>query len=330
VLAEHPDSVDLPGFKPTFEGHPRQIRLAAQEIARSERPVILAGHGVLIADATEELRELAEKAQIPVAHTLLGVSAMDETNPLSLGFVGMHGWKHVNKTIQSADLLIALGMRFDDRVTGHVPTFAPYARIVHVDIDPAEIGKNVAVEIPIVGDIKRVLVALIPQVEAVAPEARAAYLAEIAAWRAESQKTPWHGSGAWRNGQLSADFVVSRIGDATGHDATIVADVGQNQMWTARYGGFRVRTATSAPAGSDDGLRPAGRNGRRRGTARQGNVVHRRRRRPADDRAGADDPGPGAHPASDRVAQQPQAGHGPAVAGTRLRGQLPFLASARP
>jgi acetolactate synthase-1/2/3 large subunit len=237
--AEHPDSVDLPGFKPTFEGHPRQIRLAAQEIARSERPVILAGHGVLIADATEELRELAEKAQIPVAHTLLGVSAMDETNPLSLGFVGMHGWKHVNKTIQSADLLIALGMRFDDRVTGHVPTFAPYARIVHVDIDPAEIGKNVAVEIPIVGDIKRVLVALIPQVEAVAPEARAAYLAEIAAWRAESQKTPWHGSGAWRNGQLSADFVVSRIGDATGHDATIVADVGQNQMWTARYGGFR-------------------------------------------------------------------------------------------
>ena len=237
--AEHPETVDLPGFKPTFEGHPRQIKLAAQEIAKAERPVILAGHGVLIAEATEELRELAEKAQIPVAHTLLGVSAMDETNPLSLGFVGMHGWKHVNKAIQSADLLIALGMRFDDRVTGHVPTFAPYARIVHVDIDPAEIGKNVAVEIPIVGDIKRVLQALIPQVAAVASERRAAYLAEIAAWRAESETMPWHGSGAWRNGQLSADFVVSRIGEATGHDATLVADVGQNQMWTARYGGFR-------------------------------------------------------------------------------------------
>jgi acetolactate synthase-1/2/3 large subunit len=237
--AEHPDSVDLPGFKPTYDGHPRQIKLAAQEIAKAGRPVILAGHGILIADATEELRELAEKAQIPVVHTLLGISAIPEDHPLSVGFVGMHGWKHANKTIQSSDLLIALGMRFDDRVTGHVPTFAPYARIVHVDIDPAEIGKNVAVEIPIVGDVKRVLQALIPLVAKVEPEARAAYLEEIKAWRVESEKMPWHGSGAWRNGQLSADFVVDRIGEASGHDATLVADVGQNQMWTARYGGFR-------------------------------------------------------------------------------------------
>jgi acetolactate synthase-1/2/3 large subunit len=237
--SEHPTTVDLPGFKPNLDGNYRQIKLAAQEIAGAERPVILAGHGVLISDATEELRQLAEKAQIPVAHTLLGVSAMDEQHPLSLGFVGMHGWKHVNKTIQSADLLIALGMRFDDRVTGHVPTFAPYARIVHVDIDPAEIGKNVAVEVPIVGDVKRVLTALIPQVEVVAPERRAAYLKEIAGWRAESEQAPWHGAGAWRNGQLSADYVVSRIGEASNHDATLVADVGQNQMWTARYGGFR-------------------------------------------------------------------------------------------
>ncbi len=237
--AAQPESVDLPGFKPTLEGHFRQIKLAAGEIARAERPVILAGHGVLISEATEELRELAEKAQIPVAHTLLGVSAMDETHPLSLGFVGMHGWKHVNRAIQSADLLIALGMRFDDRVTGHVPTFAPYARIVHVDIDPAEIGKNVAVEIPIVGDVKRVLRALLPQVEPVEPGRRAAYLAEIAEWRAESEKAPWHGAGAWRNGQLSADYVVTKIGEASGHDATIVADVGQNQMWAARYAGFR-------------------------------------------------------------------------------------------
>jgi acetolactate synthase I/II/III large subunit len=237
--AEHPTTLDLPGFKPTFEGHPRQIKLAAQEIARAQRPLIVAGHGVLISNATEELRELAEKAQIPVVHTLLGIGAMDETNPLSFGFVGMHGWKHANRAVQSADLLIALGMRFDDRVTGHVPTFAPYARIVHVDIDPAEIGKNVAVEIPIVGDVKRVLQALLPQVEAVSPEARADYLAELAGWRDEAEKMPWHGSGAWRNGQLSADFVVGKIGDAAGHDATLVADVGQNQMWTARYGGFR-------------------------------------------------------------------------------------------
>jgi acetolactate synthase I/II/III large subunit len=237
--AEHPETVDLPGFKPRFEGHARQIKLAAQEIAQARRPVILAGHGVLISDATTELRELAEKAQIPVAHTLLGVSAIDENHPLSLGFVGMHGWKHVNRTIQSADLLIALGMRFDDRVTGHVPTFAPYARIVHVDIDPAEIGKNVAVEVPIVGDVKRVLNALLPLIEPVDPGARAAYLAEIAGWRDEAEKMPWHGSGAWRNGALSADYVVCKIGEMTGHDATIVADVGQNQMWTARYAGFK-------------------------------------------------------------------------------------------
>jgi acetolactate synthase-1/2/3 large subunit len=237
--AGHPDTVDLPGFKPNLDGHPRQVKFAAQEIAKARRPVILAGHGVLISDAVDELKELAEKAQIPVAHTLLGVSAMDETHPLSLGWVGMHGWKHVNKAIQSADLLIALGMRFDDRVTGHVPTFAPYARIIHVDIDPAEIGKNVAVEVPIVGDVKRVLQALIPQVEPVSRETRSAYLDELAEWRTESEKTPWHGSGAWRNGQLSADFVVSKIGDASNHDATIVADVGQNQMWAARYAGFR-------------------------------------------------------------------------------------------
>jgi acetolactate synthase-1/2/3 large subunit len=237
--AEHPETLDLPGFKPNFDGNFRQIKIAAQEIAAAERPVILAGHGILISGAEEELRELSEKAQIPVAHTLLGIGAMDETHPLSLGWVGMHGWKHVNKTIQSSDLIIALGMRFDDRVTGHVPTFAPYARIVHVDIDPAEIGKNVAVEVPIVGDVKRVLRVLISQVQAVPPEKRAAYLAEIATWRAESEKTPWHGSGAWRNGQLSADYVVSRIGEATGHDATIAADVGQNQMWVARYTGFR-------------------------------------------------------------------------------------------
>ena len=234
-----PDSLDLPGFRPNLVGHPRQIKLAAAEIARADRPVILAGHGVLIAQASDQLAALAQRAQIPVAHTLLGVGAMDETNPLSLGFVGMHGWKHANQVLQSADLIIALGMRFDDRVTGHVPTFAPQARIIHVDIDPAEIGKNVAVEIPIVGDVRVVLDALLALVEPVDPSARQAYFAQIATWRSESVRTPWHGSESWRQGQLSADFVVERIGEATGHLATIVADVGQNQMWVARYAGFR-------------------------------------------------------------------------------------------
>jgi acetolactate synthase-1/2/3 large subunit len=151
----------------------------------------------------------------------------------------MHGWKHVNRAIQSADLLFAIGMRFDDRVTGNVRTYAPYARIVHVDIDPAEIGKNVAVEVPIVADAKRVLEALTRMVPVVEPETRREYLDELAEWRRESEGSSWHGSGAWRDGLLSADYVVARIGELTDHAATYVADVGQNQMWLARYTGFR-------------------------------------------------------------------------------------------
>jgi acetolactate synthase I/II/III large subunit len=243
TTAEHPSEAEivagLPGFRPTFDGHPRQLKLAAAEIARAKRPVIMAGHGVLHAEAWDDLRAFAEKTSIPVAWTLLGIGAMDETHPLAYGYMGMHGWKHVNRAIQSADLLIAFGMRFDDRVTGNVRTYAPYARIVHVDIDPAEIGKNVAVEVPIVGDAGRVLRALLPMVERTEPADRADYLAQLAEWKQESEASSWHGSGAWRDGLLSADYVVERIGALTDHQATYVADVGQNQMWLARYAGFR-------------------------------------------------------------------------------------------
>jgi acetolactate synthase-1/2/3 large subunit len=237
--ATHPDSLDLPGFKPKIEGHPRQIRLAAAEIERAQRPMILAGHGVLVADAMDQLIAFARRTRIPVAHTLLGIGAIDERDPLSYGYMGMHGWKHVNRAIQSADLLIALGMRFDDRVTGKVSTYAPNARIIHVDIDPSEIGKNVAVDVPIVGDVGRVLEALCAAVPEVEPDARAAYFAELAEMRSEAESTPWHGSGAWRDGLLSADYVIARLGELTDHDATLVADVGQHQMWLARYAGFR-------------------------------------------------------------------------------------------
>ncbi len=241
--APHPTDAQvaagLPGFRPTLGGHPRQLKLIAEELAKAKRPIILAGHGILIADATEELRVLAEKTRTPVAWTLLGIGAMDETHPLAYGYMGMHGWKHVNRAIQASDLIVAVGMRFDDRVTGNVRTYAPYARIVHVDIDPAEIGKNVAVEIPVVGDAKRVLGGLIPLVAEVAEADRAAYLGQLADWRRDSEAASWHGSGAWRDGLLSADFVIAQIGEATGHDATLVADVGQNQMWMARYGGYR-------------------------------------------------------------------------------------------
>src|SRR5258705_12847945 len=175
-----------------MDGHPRQLRLAAAEIARARRPVILAGHGVLHAEAWDDLVAFAEKTQIPVAHTLLGIGAISEDHPLSYGFMGMHGWKHVNRAIQSADLLIAIGMRFDDRVTGNVRTYAPYARIIHVDIDPAEIGKNVAVEVPIVGDAKRVLQARSGLVAEVDPASRAEYFAPLRGGRRDSEGASRH------------------------------------------------------------------------------------------------------------------------------------------
>jgi acetolactate synthase I/II/III large subunit len=243
TMAAHPSEAEvvagLPGFRPNVDGHPKQLKTAAREIDHAQRPVILAGHGVIVAEAWDDLRIFAEKTQIPVAHTLLGIGGIDETHPLSYGYMGMHGWKHVNKAIQSADLLIALGMRFDDRVTGKVSTYAPGARIVHVDIDPSEIGKNVAVDVPIVGDVGRVLRALTPLVKERRREERDAYFAQLADWRRESEGSSWHGSGAWRDGLLSADFVIQRIGELTDHDATLIADVGQNQMWLARYAGFR-------------------------------------------------------------------------------------------
>ncbi len=241
--AEHPTEADviagLPGFRPNTEPHGRQLKLAAQELANAKRPMILAGHGVLHAGAWDELRAFAEKTNIPVAWTLLGIGAMTEDHPLAYGYMGMHGWKHVNRAIQTADLLFAIGMRFDDRVTGNVRTYAPYARIVHVDIDPAEIGKNVAVEVPIVADAKRVLEALTRMAPAVEADDRREYLDQLAEWRSESESSSWHGSGAWRDGLLSADYVVSRIGELTDHAASYIADVGQNQMWLARYAGFR-------------------------------------------------------------------------------------------
>jgi acetolactate synthase-1/2/3 large subunit len=151
----------------------------------------------------------------------------------------MHGWKHVNKAIQSADLLIALGMRFDDRVTGSVSSYAPNAQIIHVDIDPSEIGKNVAVDIPIVGDVGNVLRAFIKAVPEVDPAERQDYFDELARWRTESEAISWHGSGGWKEGLLTADYVIERLGEMTDHDATVVADVGQHQMWLARYYGFK-------------------------------------------------------------------------------------------
>jgi acetolactate synthase-1/2/3 large subunit len=152
----------------------------------------------------------------------------------------MHGWMHANRAIQHCDLLINIGGRFDDRITGKTSTFAPHARIVHVDVDRSEIGKNVRTDLGIVADAGDLLAAVLRRLpaNAAAPDRRD-WWDQIAEWRQVSEARPWHGSGAWREGRLSADFVVEQIGEASGHVATLVSDVGQNQMWAARYYGFR-------------------------------------------------------------------------------------------
>ncbi|MFO1540532.1 MAG: biosynthetic-type acetolactate synthase large subunit, partial [Chloroflexota bacterium] len=237
--ARTPATVHLPGFGPEVRVEAAALIEAADAIEHAQRPIILAGHGILLGDAVGELMTFAEKTRIPIAWTLLGIGAVDERHPLAYGYMGMHGWKHVNKAIQSADLIIALGMRFDDRVTGKVSSYAPHARIIHVDIDASEIGKNVAVDIPIVGNVKWVIPALTTAARTRTAEERAAYHAELVEWRGQSEGMSWHGSGAWKDGLLSADYVISRLGELTDHTATYVADVGQHQMWLARYCGFR-------------------------------------------------------------------------------------------
>jgi acetolactate synthase I/II/III large subunit len=248
----HPTSHELrlPGLLRPVRGDVPEADELAALIAGSERPLILAGHGVQIAGATDLLRLVAERAQVPVAHTLLGIGNLDETHPLSLGYAGMHGWMHVNKAIQQCDLLIGIGCRYDDRITGKTSTFAPRARVVHVDVDRSEIGKNVATDLGIVADAGDLLAALLARLPQALP--RAGWMAELAARREVSEARPWHGSGAWREGRLSADFVVEKIGEATEHRATLVSDVGQNQMWAARYFGFRepYRHLTSGGLGT--------------------------------------------------------------------------------
>jgi acetolactate synthase-1/2/3 large subunit len=227
VEFEYPETVDLPGFKPTLEGHPAQIRKAAQVIAESQRPLILAGQGVKISQAFDELQELAEKAQIPVTTTLLGIGGFPGSHPLCMGMPGMHGMYWNNMAVGEADLLIAIGMRFDDRVTGPLKEFAPHARVIHIDIDPAEIGKNVKPAVPIVGDVKRVLAALNPQVQ----EARHD---EWLAWMHKMREE--HPSIAIpENDKLLPQYVVKKIYELSEGKGYVVTGVGQHQMWAAQY-----------------------------------------------------------------------------------------------
>lgn len=223
----YPDEVKLPGYHPVMEGDPVQIRRAAQLIEEAERPLILAGHGVIISRAYEELRALAEKADIPVIATLLGLSGFPGSHPLYLGMPGMHGMYWNNMAITEADLLIGIGMRFDDRVTGRLKDFAPHARIIHIDVDPAEIGKNVKTAVPIVGDVKRVLAELVPQVKRLDHTPWKEHIARL-----RSQ----HPSIAIpETEKLLPQYVIKRIYEQTGRDCYVVTGVGQHQMWAAQF-----------------------------------------------------------------------------------------------
>ena len=225
-------AVDLPGYKPTMRGHSKQIKVAARAIHESPRPVLYVGGGVISSGATQEVFDLATSLNIPVTTTLMAMGAFPGTHPLSLGMLGMHGTAYANWAVHECDLLIAVGARFDDRVTGKLSTFAPQAKVLHIDIDPAEIGKNVEPRIPIVGDAKMVLHEILAEVATMeaAPERTAEWLERVDDWR--SQHALHYEED---DGELPPQYVVEQIYKVTGGDAIITTDVGQNQMWAAQY-----------------------------------------------------------------------------------------------
>ncbi len=222
-----PGKVDLPNIKSTSKGHPAQIQKAAKLINESQKPVIISGRGVIISNASPELRELAEKGQIPVVTTLLGISSFPESHVLSYRWIGMHGMGYANMAVNNADLVIAIGMRFDDRATAEVSGFANHAKIIHIDIDPAEIGKNVPVDVPIVGDVKSVLG---PLNKLIQPAQRGEWLKQLDDWRREHPSTDIRETSS-----ILPQYVISQIYHNTEGNATIVTGVGQQQMWAAQY-----------------------------------------------------------------------------------------------
>ena len=239
----YPEEVKLRSYKVTLEGHMQQIKRAAQLILRSSQPVIYAGGGVIISGASEELIRLAELLHIPVTTTLMGLGGFPGTHPLFLGMLGMHGTYPANMAVTECDLLIAIGARFDDRVTGKVEEFSPKSKKIHIDIDPTSIKKNVHVDIPIVGDCKRVLRKLLEVIETSGVDLeeyrkRMSYwLYQIEEWRAH-QETLYNNLSNSSSKRIKPQFVVQKLYELTGGDAIITTEVGQNQMWAAQY--FKV------------------------------------------------------------------------------------------
>ncbi|EWT06107.1 acetolactate synthase 1 catalytic subunit [Intrasporangium chromatireducens Q5-1] len=234
-----PPKFDLPGYRPVTRPHGKQIREAARLIAAAERPIFYVGGGVVRAEASEQLRRLVDLTQIPVVTTLMARGTVPDSHPLNLGMPGMHGTVAAVTGLQKSDLIVALGARFDDRVTGQLSTFAPNAKVVHADIDPAEIGKNRAADVPIVGDVREVITELIQQIEADRAAGSddpgawdySAWRELVAGWK-ETFPLGWTDSA---DGTLSPQYVISRIGELTGSEGTYVAGVGQHQMWAAQF-----------------------------------------------------------------------------------------------
>jgi len=228
---EYPEEVKLRGYKPTFTGNEQQIKKAASLILKAEKPIFYVGGGIIFSNACEELKDLAETILAPVATTLMGMGAFPSAHPLSVGMLGMHGTRYANYAIQESDLIIAVGVRFDDRVTGKISSFAPNAKIIHIDIDPAEIGKNVRVDVPIVGDAKNILKSLARYVK-IEQIKTDAWIRKIDAWKKEYPLT------YKKDNLLRPQFVVEQISEVC-PDAIIVTEVGQNQMWAAQFFNYK-------------------------------------------------------------------------------------------
>ena len=230
---KYPEKVFIRGYQPTYEGHPGQIQRAVKLILKSKRPVLYTGGGIISSNASKELILLAERLGIPVTMTLMGLGGFPGNHPLSLGMLGMHGTYRANMAVMESDLLIAVGARFDDRVTGKIESFAPQAKIIHIDIDPTSISKSVRVDLPIVGDCKRVLTKILSLLE---EEEINSFKEGLNKWRHQIEK--WkalHNMEYQQREKIKPQYVVEKIWELTKGDAIITTEVGQNQMWAAQY-----------------------------------------------------------------------------------------------
>jgi len=239
----YPEKVEVRGYKPTLEGHMLQIQRAASLILKARQPVIYAGGGVVISGASEELIRLAELLDIPVTTTLMGLGGFPGVHPLFLGMLGMHGTYQANMAVMECDVLIAVGARFDDRVTGKVEAFSPKSKKIHIDIDPTSIKKNVHVDIPIVGDCKRVLRRLLEVIEKSGHNLReyrqrlSEWHQQIEIWKKQHEEF-LRGYNSRPSDRIKPQFVIQKLYELTGGEAIITTEVGQNQMWAAQY--FKV------------------------------------------------------------------------------------------